>query len=695
MSIYGAMFSGVTGLAAQSQALGMISDNISNVNTIGYKGTVARFQTLVTEASSTTTYSPGGVRSTPFQKIDRQGLLQGSSSPYDLAIIGNGMFVVNEDAAPGIGDDYLFTRAGNFAPNQNGDLVSSSGYYLQGWRLDTNGNLPTNTTTLNSLNTVNISNLTGSARSTSAITIAANLPGSTAAGDTHSITAQVYDKQGSTENLTFTWVKTSKDNWALMADLPGNGQFATDDTTGATLSGSTTTYFPMATLADTTDFSLASATGNVSGAAGTFTVGTPVAGVSTITTVIGGITYTGTVPTDSGTGNDLTGASSITFTGSNGSTFVLDLNGATTYDIDPTTTYTPTVTLVGTEFTFAAPSNTTNNISGVATAATVNAPAAGVCQIDVVIGGVTYTANVPTDSGGGNDLAPASVISFTAVGGRSMTLTLGGGAASYDLDGAGQAALQTALQTALDTGGGTVTFANGAVVTNPDLATLQTNLDDAFTGVVFANNSTSGTQIGTISFNADGSLQAITAVGAYATINAADQFEFYVDYDSSALTTSTSDRQLVSLDLGTLGFSDGLTQYSGAFYPSVLQQDGLSFGSFTGITIDENGIVTALFDNGQQRDIYKLPLATFPNPNGLQARNGNAYLQTNQSGNVLLLEANTGGSGEIAPNSLESSTVDLAEEFTNMIITQRAYSASAKVITTADEMLDELIRIRR
>ena len=150
MSLYGAMFSGVSGLAAQSQALGMISDNISNVNTIGYKGTTARFETLVTEAASRTTYSPGGVRSIPFQKIDRQGLLQGSASATDIAIVGNGFFVVNEDSVPGIGDNYLFTRAGNFTMDNSGNMTAN-GYYLQGWRLDSAGNLPANTTLLTCL----------------------------------------------------------------------------------------------------------------------------------------------------------------------------------------------------------------------------------------------------------------------------------------------------------------------------------------------------------------------------------------------------------------------------------------------------------------------------------------------------------------------------------------------------------------
>src|SRR3546814_21103248 len=103
----------------------------------------------------------------------------------------------------------------------------------------------------------------------------------------------------------------------------------------------------------------------------------------------------------------------------------------------------------------------------------------------------------------------------------------------------------------------------------------------------------------------------------------------------------------------------------------------------------------ALFDNGQGKDIYQLPLGMFRNPNGLEGKTGNVYLETDRSGNFQLNLAGNGGAGDIAPGALEASTVDLAEEFTKMIITQRAYSANTKVITTADEMLDELIRIKR
>lgn len=564
MSLYGAMFSGVSGLAAQSQALGMISDNISNVNTIGYKGTTARFETLVTEAASRTTYSPGGVRSIPFQKIDRQGLLQGSASATDIAIVGNGFFVVNEDSVPGIGDNYLFTRAGNFTMDNSGNMTAN-GYYLQGWRLDSAGNLPANTTLLTNLETVNVGNLTGAARPTSNMELGLNLPAQSAVNSVFTTTVQVFDKQGTPQTINLNWTKTATNTWTLTGELPGTAQFASDDTGTATFGAPTTTYSPTATLASTANFTISGATGDVDGAVGAFTVNAPAGAppsTATITVDVGGTTFTATVPTVAG--DDLDNTSTLTFT-----------DGTNSFDLDLQ------------------------------------------------------------------------------------------GAAVYDLDVAG------------------------------DRTTLNGNLNSAFTAVTFNNNAITGVPLGSVTFNADGTLGAVGGTAPYGSVNGTSQFQFYLDYDNDATTTSAQDRSLITLDIGTLGQADGLTQYAGEYTTKVISQDGLTFGSFTGITIGDDGTVTALFDNGQQRDIYKLPLATFRNPNGLQPQNGNAYLTTNFSGDPLLAQANAGGAGKIAPNSLESSTVDLAEEFTNMIITQRAYSANAKVITTADQMLDELINIRR
>ena len=149
----------------------------------------------------------------------------------------------------------------------------------------------------------------------------------------------------------------------------------------------------------------------------------------------------------------------------------------------------------------------------------------------------------------------------------------------------------------------------------------------------------------------------------------------------------------ISLIMGNVGTNDGLTSLSGNFNTNYIKQDGAKFGSYAGVSVDESGVVTALYDNGETRPIAILPLATFSNPNGMSALTGNAWIETDYSGQALLKMANTNGAGEVTSNSLEQSTVDLATEFSNMIITQRAYSAATKIITTADEMLDELTRM--
>ena len=424
MSLFGAMISGISGLNAQSQNLGTISDNISNLNTIGYKGTRSQFSTLVTTSGSVSTYSPGGVRAAPFALVDRQGLLQSTESPTDLAINGNGFLVVNEASSPTTGDDYLYTRAGSFTADKNGNLVNTAGYYLQGWKTDNNGvPLTSNLTVLNGLATVNVRGLGGSATATSNVTVAANLPATATTAQTHQVTVQIFDALGVAHNIAFSFAKTATLNqWTLTAANPTLGS------TGAT-------------------------------------------------------------------------SGSVTFA--------------------------------------------------------------------------------------------ASTIVFNGNGSLAST------------------------------GGTTVTVAGW---------------------------------------------------------------------------TSGSSNSTITLNLGTVGQTNGLTQFSDKFILSTTNQNGVPFGFFQGVAVDEEGILSARFDNGTSQKIYKVPIATFPNPNGLGSRNGNAYAESDKSGSFILQAAGgggAGGGGKISASSLEASTIDLATEFANMIVTQRAYGANARTITTADQMLEELMRIGR
>lgn len=426
MSLYGAMFSGVSGLNAESQALGMISDNISNVNTTGYKTASAAFSTLVTQQTGNT-YAPGGVRSAPVYGISAQGLLQSTSSPTDLAVSGQGFFVVTDTSTPSATDQRLYTRAGDFVADSDGFLKNSAGFYLQGWRTDLSGNpISTNTSVLTSLEPIRVNSVSGSASPTTSVDLGLNLPASATTGTTETTPVTVYDSLGVQHSVTLTWTKqAAASTWVVSA---------TTDDPGATVEK------------------------------GTVGSGTP---------------------------------------------------------------YSVTVVFNG-------------------------------------------------------DGTPAS-------------------------------------------------FDGGA--TPPALA---------------ISNWTSG-----------------------------------------------ANNSSITMGMGTQNVADGVTQFSSSYSTAFVNQDGTKFGNFYGVKVDDNGIVTALFDNGQTQKIYKIPLATFPNPNGLDEKTGTAFTQSERSGGFFLRSPKEANAGSIAPSSLEASTADLATEFTKMIITQRAYSASTKIITTADEMLTDLINVKR
>jgi len=205
--------------------MGAISDNITNVSTVGYKNTSVNFQSLVTQQTSTTFYSAGGVQSKPRQAVDVQGLLQASTSQTDIAISGGGLFVVNGNNAPGLNDPYFFTRAGSFKMDSQGFLTNSSGYYLQAWPTNASGNvIPSNTaltqTNLNVISSdymgsVNLSRVSGSAAATQNITVGANLPANAIAGDSHKTDLQFFDSLGMSRTASFNYTKVNENQWDL------------------------------------------------------------------------------------------------------------------------------------------------------------------------------------------------------------------------------------------------------------------------------------------------------------------------------------------------------------------------------------------------------------------------------------------------------------------------------------------------
>ncbi|MEE2526114.1 flagellar hook protein FlgE [Hyphobacterium sp. HN65] len=153
--------------------------------------------------------------------------------------------------------------------------------------------------------------------------------------------------------------------------------------------------------------------------------------------------------------------------------------------------------------------------------------------------------------------------------------------------------------------------------------------------------------------------------------------------------------QSIDLDIGSPTQPGGMTQYDSPSALTSTQVNGSAFGTFTGVEVDSDGFVYAKFSNGIIRKTYQVPIATFVNANGLNVESGGAFSVTPDSGSYTFNIPGTASAGTIASSTLENSNVDLATEFTSLITTQRAYSASSKIITTADEMLDEAIRMKR
>lgn len=147
----------------------------------------------------------------------------------------------------------------------------------------------------------------------------------------------------------------------------------------------------------------------------------------------------------------------------------------------------------------------------------------------------------------------------------------------------------------------------------------------------------------------------------------------------------------INFSWGTMGGVDGLGQVSGNYTIKKANQNGVSTGNLTGISIDPNGWITASFSNSLTRKIYKIPVASFSNPNGLTARPGNVYSIGSDSGPLNLKEAGIDGAGTFVSGSLEGSNVDLASELTKLIFAQRQYQASSKVINIVDSLLEELV----
>lgn len=821
MSLYGALFSGVSGLQAQSSAMGAIADNVTNVNTVGYKGTDVEFQTLITKQVSLTAYAPGGVQSKPRAGIDVQGLMQASTSSTDVGISGQGFFIVNESSSPESGDIYAYTRAGSFKVDKDGFLQNTSGWYLNGWPLMTwDNSTQASTVTIGSdtymkaykndsgdtvyandnivdstnLKPLNLNTIGGTATASTTVAMGLNLPAGDAVGDSHKTDVQIFDSLGNPHNLNHTWVKRASNAWGYEIIPPsGSEQIVIEDQTtlrnnyysagrldfetipdsgtSMTMTIDDTDYTIQFTTADDSDVLTQTITvsnnGNIAdgetftvtidGTATTFEFdnNSSVATAGAIGVTIGSDSTTsaanlsaaiqaklkssvGTATWCTASGAtitvNLTNNNRISFADATGGiTIANSTSQNVTVATQPADGEILTMKVAGQIVTYefdnnavVTSGNTSVTIGGNAAATGTNLAAAIETSLDTILG-----AGVQTVDGGAGDItvnSPPGVVSFvdgTSGNITSTTSTLVDSTLGINVQNRSLSQVMDELAERVQAlmhyefggipasppnswaeriaGENSIFFRQGSssyaisvdasgATTSGDPATQQSTAYtvEALSGAV----AWTGASNYAIEFNGNGTPDKF--FGTDEATSSDPRCQYKVSWANGASDMDGSTTPALSVTLGNYNTSEGsITQFSGAYQINFISQNGASFGNYAGVSIGQDGVVTALFDNGVTKPVFMIPIATLVNPNGMESRTGNVWIETDFSGSPTVREAGQGGAGQIASAALESSTVDIGEEFTHMITTQRAYSAATKIITTADQMLEELMRTKQ
>jgi flagellar hook protein FlgE len=179
--------------------------------------------------------------------------------------------------------------------------------------------------------------------------------------------------------------------------------------------------------------------------------------------------------------------------------------------------------------------------------------------------------------------------------------------------------------------------------------------------------------------------------GSYGGLDGSDPNGGFLDVTFGNTGTNTT----LDLNLGTVGKTDGITQFGSASTGAISNQDGYASGNLSSLSISRDGIISGLFSNGVRRDIAALRIATFQNPSGLEAIGNNYYQSTGNSGDPVPTKALEGGAGAVRGGALEKSNVDVASEFVTLIQAQNGFQANARTIRVANDMLQELTNLIR
>ncbi|MFP4037688.1 MAG: flagellar hook protein FlgE [Desulfobacteraceae bacterium] len=572
MALSSALFSGISGLGSLGEAMQVIGDNISNVNTVGFKGSTFTFQDLLSQSiatqAGTSQVGKGTTLSDIYQSF-QQGSFETTSSTTDLAIGGDGFFEVRESDS----ETTFLTRAGNFRFDKEGYLVNPEGYVAQGWQMNEEGE------DISSTQDIRLNSFTSAPEESSQVRLICNLnadsnsnhsrlsnawdaeesPAINSSHYQYQTTIKAYDLEGGTHDITAYFDKADEDQkWEYILTCNPNEDkrdgFADTSSTGLLARGTLTFSESENVINNMTMENLASASGHKQELSD-FTFSDS-GGITDSNTTVEVENYEAL--TDDGTGFELVRS-----------------GGAWSIDED----------------------------AGYTSAQIVDEENDG-------------------DDGFGIDLTGDNNADITVSFGETVT---DNGRFSFDISGADD----TVWEQADINSNGYYTFSPDFIGGNETAMDIEFNPGAYFDGSSFVRDS---------------------------------------------LTT---------------------TQYAKASTTVFQSSDGYGAGDLQGVNVDVDGVITGKYSNGEVIPLYRVAVAKVVNPLGLEKVGGNLYKTTRLSGEAPTYHPGTNGTGNIAPNSLEQSNVDIANEFVKMITTQRGFQANGRIITVTDEMLQELINLKR
>lgn len=664
MGIFGALTTAVSGMRAQSFALENISGNIANSQTTAFKRTDTSFEDLIQDNIPTQQKS-GNVVASSRSTNTVQGDVQSASVSTFMAVNGSGFFVVEKpssysDNKPSFTGVDNYTRRGDFQIDQNGYLVNGAGYYLLGIPVDaTTGNLTGSVPQI-----LQFQNGFLPAQATTEIDYRANLASypQTVDSDTSVVGSELLNPSNFSANPI--------NGASGIAQVLGSGASISPDA-AAVLSGSAS----LATLSATAGTLVINGTSISIGAGDDATAVMAAINAQTGTTNVGATLNSSNQLVLTGTD----AKTNITIGGTTTLTTLTEL-GISVGTTNATNILTQSKAAAGQTMTFQVGTNTpltvTFGAGNVVTLADLNTALAGLAggtaSVNAANGNITVTAGTTTDKivVGGD----ATAVNF---GIRTTTaLPSNGTVLGQDLTSFLNESMSGGAVTAYDSYGSAVNVQLRWAKT--DSATLGTGHADTW-NLFYQTNSNAGSteaawkNVGTdYTFGSNGQLNpAVNSITlSNVTVNG----------------TSVGDIRLVHSTGGISQFADS----NGKVQVNLLQQNGYAAGQLQSVAVSDKGRIAGTYSNGRTVDLAEITLASFGGPNMLKRLDGGAFEATAESGSPTY-----GASGQIIGSSLEGSNTDIADEFTKLIVTQQAYSANTKVITTTNTMVQDLLNMLR